>query len=182
MFRFDLPKTIQAAAVVLRAHPLRAMSRLRLLKLLYIADRESLRETARPITGDRAVAMRNGPVLSETYDLIKEEHVRAAEWGEYLGNVAYDVQLRKDPGTDRLSRYEIEKLQEVARRFEYQDDWTVAEGTHEFAEWKRNAPGDSSRPIPFEHILEAVGRKNEIGAIKEEARDLAFMDQLLGAK
>ncbi|HUT33364.1 MAG TPA: Panacea domain-containing protein [Planctomycetota bacterium] len=182
MFLFDLLKTAQAAGVLLRAHPLRIMSRLRLLKLLYIADRESLRETRRPITGDHAIAMQHGPVLSETGDLIKEEHVRAAEWGEYFQNVGCDVQVRQDPGTGRLSRYEIEKLQEVVRRFEYQDDWTVAETTHQYPEWERNNPGDSSRPIPFEHILEAVGRKKDIRAIKEEARALAAMDGLLGAK
>jgi len=116
------------------------------------------------------------------YDLIKEEHVRAPEWCEHFENLGCDVQLRKDPGIGRLSRHEIEKLQEVARRFEYQDDWALAETTHQFPEWKRNDPGDSSRPIPFEHILEAVGRKKDIRAIKQEARALAFMDQLLGAK
>lgn len=175
-------KTIQAAGILLRAHPLRAMSCLRLLKLLYIGDRESLKETKRPITGDRAVAMRHGPALSETYDLVKEEHVRSAEWGKYFENVGYDVRFRGEPGTDRLSRYEIEKLQEVARRFEYQDDWAVAETSHQYPEWERNATGASVRPIPFEHILEAVGRKKDICAIREEARALAAMDRLLGAK
>jgi hypothetical protein len=32
-------------------------------KLLYLADRESLKKTGRPITGDRVVAMEHGPVL-----------------------------------------------------------------------------------------------------------------------
>jgi len=180
VFRFDMTKTIQAAAVLLRSHPLHSMSRLRLLKLLYIADRESLRDTGRPITGDRAVAMKHGPVLSETYDLIKGEHVRAAEWDEWFETAGYDVRLAKDPGVGRLSKYEIAKLQEVARRFEYEWDWALAEATHEFPEWKRNDPGDSSRPIPFEHILKAVGREDEIQAIREEARAAHLIHRLLG--
>lgn len=179
MFRFNLLKTLQAAAVLLWAHPLHVMSRLRLLKLLYIADRESLRETGAPITGDRVVAMEHGPVLSETYDLIRGEHIRANEWTEHFEVIGYDVKLTRDPGTGRLSRYEIEKLSEVTRRFEHEWDWAVAEETHTFEEWRRNAPGDSSTPIPVEHILEAVGRKQDIEAIRQDAEAVAAIDRVL---
>jgi hypothetical protein len=40
----------------------------------------SLAERARPITGDRAVAMDHGPVLSTTCNLIKGEDYLASEW------------------------------------------------------------------------------------------------------
>ncbi len=180
MFRFNLLKTLQAAGVLLRAHPLHVMSRLRLLKLLYIADRESLGETGAPITGDRAVAMQHGPVLSETYDLIKGQHIRAAEWADHFESIGYDVRLIKDPGTGRLSRYDIEKLTDVTRRFEHRWDWAVAEETHRFEEWQRNDPGDSSRVIPVKHILKAVGRAEDIKAIREDAEAAAFIDRVLG--
>ena len=180
MFRFNLLKTLQAVSVILRAHPVHVMSRLRLIKLLYIADRESLRETGAPITGDRVVAMQHGPVLSETYDLIKGEHIRAGEWTEHFENIGYNVRLISDPGTARLSRYEIEKLNDVTRQFEHQWDWAVAEETHSFEEWRRNDPGDSSKPIPLEHVLEAVGRKRDIKAIRRDAEAVAFIDRVLG--
>ena len=63
-FRFSIQKTIQAVGVLLRLARGR-MGRLRLLKLLYIADRESLREFHRPIIGSRTVAMKNGPLHNE---------------------------------------------------------------------------------------------------------------------
>ena len=63
-FRFDFDKTLQAAGVLLSLDGDR-MEQIRLLELLYIADRELLAETGRTITGDRAVAMRHGPVLSQ---------------------------------------------------------------------------------------------------------------------
>src|SRR5438105_4403367 len=63
-FKFNLKKTVQAAAEFLRHEPGKQMSRLRLIKLLYIADREALLETGRPITSDTIVAMKHGPVLS----------------------------------------------------------------------------------------------------------------------
>lgn len=180
MFRFHLTKTLQAAGVLLRAHPFHVMSGLRLLKLLYIADRESLRETGAPITGDRAIAMKHGPVPSETYELLKGAHPRAGEWSEHFESIGYDVRLAKEPGAGRLSRYEIEKLNEVAREWEDEWDWAVAESTHEFEEWQRNAPGRSSRPIPVEHILEAVGRQGDIEDIRKDAEAAAFMDRALG--
>ena len=70
-FQFGTRKIVEAAAVLLRSSQHGRMGRLRLLKLLYIADRESLRETGRPIVGTKLVAMDLGPVHSEVYDLIK---------------------------------------------------------------------------------------------------------------
>ncbi len=180
MFRFDFAKTLQAAGALLREHPLRAMGRVRLLKLLYIADRKSLKETGAPITGDRVVAMRNGPVLSETYDLIKGEHIRTPAWSEHFENLDYVVHLRKEPSTGRLSRYEIETLNDVAHRLEHEDDWAVADQTHDFPEWQKNEAGDTSKPIPHEDILRAVGRGQDISAIRKEAEAVAHMESILG--
>lgn len=45
-----------------------------LMKILYFADKDHLNHYGRFITGDSYVAMRNGPVPSEVYDMIK--HVR----------------------------------------------------------------------------------------------------------
>ena len=45
-FRFNFSRTLQSAAILLKLQPNRRMSYLRLLKLLYIADREMLAERA----------------------------------------------------------------------------------------------------------------------------------------
>src|SRR4051812_11294735 len=111
--RFDPTRAIQAGAVLLKTTPSRRMTRLRLLKLLYIADRETLQEAGRPITGDRAVAMKNGPVLSRIYDLIKGADLAAPEWERFFRNAdRWEVELVGEPGVGELSKYEIEKLQE----------------------------------------------------------------------
>src|SRR5271155_4089348 len=70
-FPLKVLKTIQAIGVLLRADGVKRMNYMRLLKLLYMADRESLRETGRPITGGPVTAMERGPVLEEVYDLIR---------------------------------------------------------------------------------------------------------------
>jgi uncharacterized phage-associated protein len=57
--------------VLLRQDGVRCMNYMRLLKLLYIADRESLPRTGRPIVGGPVIAMERGPVLEEVFDLIR---------------------------------------------------------------------------------------------------------------
>ncbi len=114
-FRFDFHRTLQASAVLLGLDANR-MAYVRLLKLLYIADREWLAEAGRTITGDEAVAMKNGPVLSRVHDLIKGVAPRTDDWNDYIHKVDYSVELRKDPGRGKLSKGEIEKLTEVAER------------------------------------------------------------------
>src|ERR1035441_6261599 len=104
---FETLKAVQAAAVLLKEEN-GTMSRLRLLKLLYIADRESIAETLRSITGDDVMAMDHGPVLSKTYRLIKRE--AGAEnviWDKYIAQDGdRNHALVADPGDGRLSEYE----------------------------------------------------------------------------
>jgi uncharacterized phage-associated protein len=178
VFRFNIQKTIQAIAALLHFHESKEMSYLRMLKLLYLADRESLKETGRPITGDRVVAMEHGPVLSSVYDLIKGEHTGWAEWSKFLGKKGYLVELLQDPGNGALSKYEIGKLRELAGRYAEQNDWDIVEIVHELEEWKKNDPGKSSKPIPIEDILDAIGRGADKDAILQDAHDQAAFDRL----
>lgn len=179
---FNTVKVAQAAAVLLHLHEGR-MSRLRLLKLLYIADRESLQQTHRPITGDRVAAMDHGPVLSHTYDLIKRSHYESPIWDKYITQRGpQDVELIDDPGLGKLSRYEIEKLTDVSERFRQHDDYDIAIETHKFPEWiKHQPPRGSSRPIPLADVLEAIGLKDEQGSLEAEAKADAELDHLLGS-
>jgi uncharacterized phage-associated protein len=178
VFRFNIKKTIQAIAAFLHFHGSKEMSYLRMLKLLYLADRESLKETGRTITGDRVVAMEHGPVLSSAYDLIKGEHTGWPVWSEFLGKKGYRIELLKDPGNGALSKYEVSKLRELTERYADKNEWDMVEIVHALDEWKKNDPGKSSKPIPLEDILEAVGRSEDREAILQDARDQAAFDRL----
>jgi uncharacterized phage-associated protein len=72
-FKFDERKAADAAAFLLQLHG-GTMNHMRLIKLLYAAERESLKRFNRPIVGDRYVSMDHGPVVSGVYDLIKEHN------------------------------------------------------------------------------------------------------------
>jgi hypothetical protein len=82
-------------------------------------------------------------------------------WDEYLRTSHFNLELVKDPDVGQLSRYEIETLQDAARRHADDDEWELNRLTHEFPEWKKNNPGTSSRPIPAaekNHMESLLGR------------------------
>lgn len=170
MFAFKFDKALQAAAYLLRREPARQMNYMRLLKVLYIADRESIRRTGRPITGDGVAAMERGPVLTEVFDLIKGTHLQSPGWSNFIQRSEYDVRLVREPGVANLSRFEIEVLEQVAEDNRARDEWAMVEFTHTFPEWRKNDPGKSSKWIPLHDILEAVGRPVDEADIEEDAK------------
>jgi len=177
-FRFSLDKAMQAAGVLLRMAPNHRMRHIRLLKLLYIADRTSLRETGQPITGDSVVAMRHGPVLSRVYDCVKGEFPNQIEWDRFfLIEEPFDIQMKTSPGVGELCRYEIETLQRVSEDRALRDDWEIVDETHRFEEWED--PGQTSTPIPYEEILKAGGRGDQIERLMAEARADLDLDRLV---
>ena len=178
-YRFHLAKTIEAAGILLREAPGARMTRIRLLKLLYIADRECVRQTGRPITGDRVCAMEHGPVLSTVYDCLKGSCGALPTWERFFASDGTEIHMKEAPDVGELSRYEIETLQEVSRQRANVDEWQIVEETHNFPEWRDNNPGKSSKPIAFEAILAAVGRGPQAENILREAEASADLARLL---
>ena len=181
-FPFRLRKAIQATHVLLDCQFDDTMEYMRLLKLLYIAERESLEETGVPIIGSRVVAMKNGPLHSRVYDLIKQEGIDEDEWSKYFQTIDNEIRVRERPGVESLSRYEIRKLREVHARFDDIDTWELVDSTHSFPEWRDNYPDpqeNTSNSIPIEDILKAVGRDADTEAILEDAKEDREIDRLL---
>ncbi|MCA9260133.1 MAG: SocA family protein, partial [Planctomycetales bacterium] len=141
------------------------MNYMRLLKLLYIAERESLRDSGGAIIGGSVVAMKRGPVLDEVYALIKNQHRMSAEWSKHFQTSRYHLIMHSDPGMTSLSRFMTRKLNEVADRYLDDDEWDMVEHTHQFPEWIKNDPGESSQSIPLQDILSAVGKSDDIDRI-----------------
>ena len=172
-FELNVMKTIQAIGVLLHTLQLRRLEYLSILKMLYFVDRESVRDRGRPVTGDTAVAMKNGPVLSGVYDLI---HFNTTDslplWTTYLSKDDYDLVLNKDPDIYQLSRYEIRKLEEIAKRYENCGWREIVRISHELPEWQKNDPdkfGVRVTRIPLEDIYEAVGRSKDMAVFLEDA-------------
>jgi hypothetical protein len=177
---YSTTKAIHAAAVILHDHG-GQVSRLRLLKLLYIANRESLRETLRSITQDRIIAMNHGPVPSAIHDLLNREHVDAPLWEEFIEPVGpQEHRLAQDPGVGELSRYEIQKLRTVSQQRRDKNDYDIALETQGFEEWKKNQPAPGSqRWIHFDDLLSALDLTKDKVRIEEAAVDDAAFDDAL---
>ena len=141
---------------------------LKLQKLLYLADRESMDRYDLPITFDHMVSMPHGPVLSVTLNLING-YIDSEVWKDLISDKAdHAVALAKKvviDDLDELSRVDIEILDSIWEKFGAMDQWTIRDYTHDNCpEWKD--PEGSMLPINYETVFLALGRP------LEEAREL----------
>ena len=167
-FVFDEHKATEAASMLLERHG-HAMPYIKLMKLLYLADRESLIETGSPITGDRFVSMKYGPVLSRILDLIKEEFpAEDSIWHRYIARRRYDVELIARAECEHLSEYEERVLGDIFESYGSVKEWDLVARTHALPEW--TDPGSGSEPIEPEEILRYAGySEDEVCAAIEQA-------------
>jgi uncharacterized phage-associated protein len=180
-FHFHYNKAAQAVASLLRSEPGQRMNYYRLLKLLYIADRQSIEETGRPIIGGRLIAMDRGPLHSAGFDLVQGKDSEIAWWSQFFRTERYDLEMVQDPGNGDLSAREIDVLNRVRNQHEMDDDFEVGKQTHTFPEFIKNqAPPEKSKTIPFTDLLEAVGRGQDAELIMKDAAEMALFDRVFG--
>lgn len=169
-FLFNERKAAEAATVLLQEAGGR-MPYLRLIKLLYLADRENLHRYGRPIVGGRYVAMKYGPVLSEVLDRIKQKDP-IGSLQDALERHGYDVRIRGEAQPPSvLSEAEVQVLRETSSLYRQLDRWALCDLTHLLPEWRD--PGDSCFEIRPEDILKALGKPDEE---TEDIRDQALED------
>jgi uncharacterized phage-associated protein len=153
---------------------------LKLMKLLYLAERRALRATGVSITGDKFFSMDRGPVLSRTLDLIKSGQEDPSVWSEHISApTGYRVRLLSelDP-TLYLSEAELKMASEIWSEFGKKNKWDIVELTHTFAEWKD--PGGSCEQITLRQIYEALDLPEELIRERlEEQRAREALDELL---
>ncbi len=182
MIRFNINKTIQAAAYLIKRQPGHRENYMRLLKLLYLAERRSLEERGTPICGDTAYAMKRGPVPSATLDLIKGSYPSSREWERFIETDGYDVRLLEDPGNLHLSRADIKILESVAESFRSLDEWGLVEWCHDhLGEYQKawESRGEKDRcPIQLKDVLAEIGRLGDQERIVEEANEATGFDRL----
>ena len=158
-FFFDERKAAQAASLLLKLHGDR-MPYIKLIKLLYLADREALIETGSPITGDRFFSMKFGPVLTRVLDLIKDPSpAEDSTWHSYVIREYFDAVLVGLAESDQLSEYDEDALERVFESYGHQREWDVVARTHALPEW--TDPGTGAVPIDPEEILRYHGFSDE---------------------
>lgn len=158
-FHFDAGKAIQAIGVLMTHDHASQMNFIRVLKLLYLAEREALKEIARPIIGDSVVATERGPVMENVYSLLRGQHSEFKKFSQHFNTVRYNLVMHLQPDVGELSEYEIETIQRIANQHEDADEWDLVQFARNYLpEWQKNDPGKSSKAIPIEDILVAIGK------------------------
>ncbi|MBK7351653.1 MAG: SocA family protein [Gemmatimonadetes bacterium] len=133
------------------------MPYLKLIKLLYLADRQALLELGRPISCDLFVSMPHGPVLSRTHDLILGEPEQDSYWRRHISAPEdYAVQLIADAPHDQLSPAQETILDGIFQRFGSMGNWALRDHTSTLPEC--HAPDGSSVPDRSEGHPPGPGR------------------------
>ncbi|MGI8547365.1 MAG: Panacea domain-containing protein [Gemmatimonadaceae bacterium] len=181
-WRYREDRATQAAARLLHLRG-GTMSYMKLIKLLYIADRRALARFGRPITFDSLASMDLGPVLSNTLNLVKEEPdpFVFSYWAEHISAPSnYEVSLiGENVPNDQLSPAEEALLDEVFEEFKHFTRWELSKLTHEFAEYQY--PNGSALPISVRKVLLAQGVSEEdANAIVQDLSAAAYLEQMAG--
>lgn len=156
-----------------------------LIKMLYLADRESLKRWGDPITGDSAVSMKHGPVLSTVYDLTKGDRADLREdWEPFISDAdaeTHQISIKADPGDDELSDAEAKILEDIYAQFKDYSWKQMKDFCHVFKEYDPSV-GKSSRPICAEKWLAAVGKTaKEIEETEHALKEAKTLKLLFGS-
>lgn len=183
-FLFDIEKSIASATYLVRKNN-GSYNVLFLVKALYQANRSSFVQYGRSITGDRFVAMKNGPNVSETYDLIngskhaKPEHLKCWQQFIFREGKAVKTIAGSSPNMDCLSGREIKLLDDayalissVKGRL---DEWSHSY----FPEWEKPPFLVGSVTIEPEKILRIEKKTpDQIAEIEEHVASVNWLKSI----
>jgi uncharacterized phage-associated protein len=165
-------KAAQTIAYFASKNESRKIKVLKAIKLVYLADRESIARFGFPIQDEIRVSMPHGPVNSTTLSYINGEHeAEDSGWADFLSdrdNFEVMAQVASPEDFDELSEADIICLDHVWNTFGDMNQWEIRDWTHDRAnlpEWED--PKGSSLPIPLERILLALGIENHVEAANQ---------------
>lgn len=193
-FRFSLDKFINALAYF-AAHGVHDLTKLKAVKLLYLADRYHLFHYGRPVTGDRYIAMELGPVPEGGFQLISRLIEPAEVDDEPRANALERLEVHRafrrypvlrakgNPDLSVFSESEVEALASVVKEFGQARARDLVDLTHTHRAYLRadagRSPG-SSTALPYEYFFEDAPDdvKAISGFVSCEQEDRDFADAL----
>ena len=158
-FKIDYEKCIEASLYIINRLG-GECSMHRLFKILYFAEKAHLAEYGRPITSDSFIAMKDGPVPSYIYDVMKKVRGDAPYANLNIDTSLlfsihnrYVVTAKRAADTDYLSETDIEFLDNSINKFRNHDYNERVKESHDSAWEKANLNSD----INFIDIAAAAG-------------------------
>ncbi|MCY4047796.1 MAG: Panacea domain-containing protein [Candidatus Dadabacteria bacterium] len=184
---FSERKVAEMAAYFLLKTEKGIMPHLKLMKLLYLSDRECFRQHGFSMSEDKMVSMPYGPVLSETLNLINGVCQSTPNGWDSLISDKENHQVSVDPKVSvddllELSRAEIETMDSVWDKFGSMNQWDIVNYTHNHCpEWED--PEGSSRPIELDTLFKALGfSKIQAKALKEQIAEQEAIDRIFSGR
>ena len=168
--KFNEHKTINAVLYIVEK--LERKDFHKIFKILYFSDREHLNVYGRSITGDSYIAMADGPVPSNLYDIFKS--VRGdgyykddGTFGQFFSVIGWDiVKSNTKPNLNELSKTDLTCIDNSLEKYGNMSWDEIREKSHDYA-W-RSTP--QNRTIDFENIVrEAGGEDDYIQYLKEQS-------------
>jgi hypothetical protein len=156
-FPFNHEKALEAIAYLLRKAN-GSMDKAKLMKLVYLADKKAFIDRGLPITGDRQVAMKLGPVPSDTLNMVD------GDLSPLYGDVYQFIELKnrlvtltKNPGDQLLSADERADLDAMWLEHGHKETIPFCYETHKLPEYKETYVAGTSTTIPYELIAKHSG-------------------------
>ena len=184
---YNPTKAAQVIAKLLLCNGGQSLNIVKVMKLVYLCDREFIRRWGVPILDEQRVAMKHGPVNSMTYRYVNGEAGPDPEgWKSFVSDrESHEIGLSRPVGLsdlDLLSAGEQDVIASVWQRFGNMGTWDLVRWTHDsrnIPEW--SDPGDTSRPIPVAEIMKAVGLtqiEEMTEVLEEHGRIDALFDEI----
>lgn len=155
------------------------ITKLRLIKWIYLAERESYKEFGEPLIGDRLCSIKHGPVPSETLAIVEGKRheiwrnvfsVERQHKHQYI-RVSDGCIYSSEDDLDRFSDAEMHMLESLWNHYGKWSSNKLEKYLHDkskFPEWKWTE-GDKTNWIELETLLSSVGfSNNEIPAMVEK--------------
>lgn len=159
---YDEQKTTQVAVAFMENYNRQKLHYVKLLKLLYITDRESWKTRSCSITEDDYIA--SDRLLKNTYKVIKKKN--HGYWNKYIDYSKGILKVKNDPSDNKLSFFERDLIKSVYKKYGRKTKKELASLCYNFPEWSKK-----NKPIPYKRILLKVGKsEKEIKKIKEEVQ------------
>lgn len=166
MIRFRPNKEKILNIILWLANERPGMDMYRILKILFIADKNHFNIYGRPIAGEKYVAMKYGPVAETAYGILKRrnEEKRALHLVEFPFTLHADKDGRevcvypsREPNLASFSKSEVKALENALERYGNLDFNALKALTHGHKAYERAWAERSSKgsvPIRYEDFLE----------------------------
>jgi hypothetical protein len=182
---FETKKILQMIAYLLSLNN-NEMNLLKLIKELYLIDRESIDQRDTSISGDVYFSLPHGPVLSATLNLLNDldKDNRDNPFADFLetkqAQYYPDIVLKNNPGDDYLSIKDKQYIEKISKQFQKHSPMEIENYTHKLPEW--TDPKGSNIKIRFQDIMRALDKtEQEIIVAKQEYEQISNLNKHLEA-